>query len=406
MTRLPRGSTLVMNLFIMAIFALMAAIVYKSAKTTVLETVYYERSAQALSIAEAGMEDALHSLYSTATWRTGFAAKPFADGYYTVTVTSVSATSLFVVSSGYSTPSLLTGRAVKTVSATVVFISSANPTNAVMSNNLTVNGTVDPYDPRVSLTPTIFTDGGTVWADSIRPTSNCASPRIFTNVIYLNSNSAPGAGCVNSPPDVVNSTPTPVSLPTHPCANPSPCYTAALQNNLNINAQNPATSPYTNPGGNNPTLNVTQDQVVTLSSGTYYFKSISVDKGILNVDTTLAPVTIYYLNSFTMTDNAAHPCEVNNLSKIPSNLLIVDVGGSHTVTLQCTSVPLYAYLEGSANQFNVNSGQVVFGHFSGGTTSIASGAKLHFDLSAGVPATLVTWTTGPSGSWTESYKRQ
>ena len=67
-----RGSTLVLNLLVMAVFAMMSVIVYKSAKAMVGEAVYYERSAQALAIAEAGVEDALHSLYSTSTWRTGF----------------------------------------------------------------------------------------------------------------------------------------------------------------------------------------------------------------------------------------------------------------------------------------------------------------------------------------------
>lgn len=401
-----KGSTLVLNLLVMAVFSIMAVMVYKAAKSMVGEAVYYQRSAQALTIAEAGLEDALHSLYSTATWRTGFTQKPFAGGYYTVSVTTPSALSVLVTSSGYSSPLLLTGRAVKAVSAIVVFVSTDNVANSVRASNLTVEGTVDAYDPRVSLTPASFTDGGTLWADAVDTNGACGSARIFSNVVVYNAAApavplpplSPGAGCVNSPTDTVTSTNTHVVLPLHICN--AACQSQALLNNANLNVINPLTTPYNVPS---QSLTVAAGKTVALSSGTYYFKDVSV-KGILNVDTVAGPVAIYFTNKFTSDGS----CAINNLSLLPSKLMIADVAGtvgSHTFTIQCP-VALHAYMETSVNHLTVKSGQEVFGHFSGETTIIAAGAKAHFDLSEGFTTAHVAWATGPLGSWTESYKRQ
>ncbi len=404
------GSTLVLNLLIMSLFAMMSVIVYKGASTMVGEVVYHERSTQALAIAEAGMEDALHALYSTSSWRTGFNQKPFAGGYYTVSLATVSAISLRVTSTGHSPPRLLTGRAVKTVSASVLFVSSTNPTNAIMSSDLEIYGIVNAYDPRVSLTPSSesFTDGGIIWADSVTTGGACATPRIFSGVIVYNAAApaippatSPGAGCVNTPANTISSTNTAVSLPLRSCN--AACQAVAATYNAQINVQNPVTLPFTPTDGG--ALTIGQGQVVTLSSGTYYMKEISVDKGTLNLDTTNGPIIIYYTNAFTMFSTSVDPCAVNNLSKIPSRLIFADVVGAHTVTLVCPA-PLHAYLEGSANHFILKSGQEMFGHFSGAKATIETGATLHFDMSMGVPATHVTWTTGPLGTWAESYKRQ
>jgi hypothetical protein len=182
-----------------------------------------------------------------------------------------------------------------------------------------------------------------------------------------------------------------LTLPTHSCD------ATCQANDQNATGINPSSA--WNSAANK--LTVSAGNTVILSSGTYYFKDITVD-GTLNVDTTTGPVNIFYTNSFTEKNGG---CSVNNLSLIPSRLLIADTAGSHTVTLQC-GAPLYAYMEGSTNHFNLQSGQFIYGHFSGGTTVIASGAGLHFDLSGGVPATHVDWTTGSAGAWAESYKRQ
>lgn len=399
-----------LNLLVLVVFAATAAVVYKSAKTMVGEAVYFERSAQAQSTAEAGLEDALHALYSTPTWRTGYTQKALGDGYYTVSLTTASALTINIVSSGYSKSIFGTGRAVKSVAATVLFVTTNNPTNAVMSTNLTVNGTVDAYDPRVSLYPSSgsFIDGGTIWANTIDPTSACGSVRIKSNVQVFNASAPsligstyPGTGCVNTPTDTITSTNATVSFPAQTCN--VACQALAAPYLAQINVDNPVTTPY-NPGGGG-TLTVSQDQVVTIASGTYYFKSVSVNKGTLNVNTTNGPVYIYYTNSFGMTSNASHPCAINNTTYIPSRFRVMDTGSGHTVSLNCPS-PIFAYLESQSNHFSIVAGQEVFGHISGADTTIDAGGKLHFDASAGVSANHVTWTTGSGGSWSEGYKRQ
>jgi len=408
------GSNLVLNVFIMAIFALMAAIVYKGAKSMVSEAVYYERSTQAFTIAEAGFEDALHSLYSTSTWRTGFSQKAFAGGYYTVTVTTQSATQLAVVSTGYSPSFLFLGRAVKTVGASVVFTSTAAQTNAVVGTNISVYGTVDAYDPRVSLTPTSFSDGAVIWGtkvmsgDNTTGTANyngtCSVVRLYGSVLYQTT--APDATCV-PPADTITSTTNAPSFSAHTCD--AACQASALINDAYLNVLNPTTTPYT--GGGSNKLTVAANTNVKMSSGTYYFKDVSVT-GTLSIDTSSGSVTIYYTNSWSEASHCATigACAVVNNTSTPSKLLITDLTSGNTFANFESSVPLHAYLEGTSNTFKVGSAQsapaVLYGHVSASSVIVYDGAKLHFDVSQGAPATHVAWTTGASGSWTESYQRQ
>jgi hypothetical protein len=392
------GSTLVLNLLVMTVFAMTSVIVYAAAKSQVKAVVNDARTVQARGLAEAGLEDALHALYLDPTWRSGFTAKSLAGGAYTVTVTSPSATTLLVTSVGFSSPLLLLGPAVKNVSATVVFVSSSNPSNAVRSGDLLVNGTVNSYDPRISLTPAAFTDGGTIWANSVTAAGcSSGSPRIFSNVLVLNTGTSPTANCVHTPPNTISSTTTLVSIPIQSCN--AACQTAALVRNLNINTINPVTLPYSS---SNNTLTVKAGDTVAMSSGTYYFKSVSV-KGTLNVNTNAGPVKIFFTNSFTSDGS----CAIWNESQIPSRLQIIDAAGSgaHTFTLQCP-VALHAYIETIVAHLTLKTGQVVYGHFSGISSDIDAGATLHHDLSAGVAVSHVGWATGPSGTWAESYKRK
>ena len=408
------GSTLVLNVFVMAVFALTAVIIYKSAKTMAGEAVYYERSAQALSIAEAGLEDAMHALYSTATWRTGFSQKPFANGYYTVSVTTASATSISVVSTGYSPSFLFLGRAVKSVSVTAVFTSTAANTNAVVGTNISVYGTVDAYDPRISLTPTSFSDGAVIWGDKVLSGDNsaatanfngsCSVTRLYGSVLYKTT--APNANCVPAS-DTITSTTTVPALTAHACN--ASCQASALIQDATINTLNPLTTPYSGGGANK--LTVAQNTNVTLSSGTYYFKQVSVT-GTLTLDTSSGTITIFYDNSWSEASQCATlgGCAVINTSKTPSKVLISDLTTGNTFANFQSSVPLHAYLEGTSNTFKVGDSSsdpaVLYGHVSAASVIIYDGAKLHFDISQGYPATHVAWTTGSSGSWTEGYKRQ
>jgi len=377
---------LVLNVFIMAVFAMLAIIVYKSAKSMVGEAVYYERSSQAMTIAEAGMEDALFQLYSTSSWRTGFSSKSFAGGYYTVTL-ATGPSSVTVVSTGYSPSILWLSRAVKTVSVNAVFVSSSVPEQAVIANDLTVNGTVDSYDPRVSTAPTTFAGGATIWSNAGIDTSGVGDgpPRLFGDASYFSSPAPLAADVTGS---ITQSTYT-ISLPQTACG---ACTT------VNNDAFGVRPSSAINAG-----THLTVSGVVTISSGTYYFSKVDLNAGgILNIDTTIGPVTIFYDHQW----NETAGCAVNNLSGTPSRLVISDMGtnNTNTIALNC-STPLYAYLDGNTKDRFVLS-QTLYGRVIGGTVTVNAGAKLHYDVSGGVPAAHLAWSTGPSGSWTESYKRQ
>ena len=408
------GSTLVLNVFVMAVFALTAVIIYKSAKTMAGEAVYYERSAQAMGIAEAGLEDALHSLYSTATWRTGFSQKAFANGYYTVSVTTASATAINVVSSGYSPSFLFLGRAVKSVSVNAVFSSSNVPTNAVVGTNISVYGPVDAYDPRISLTPTSFSDGAVIWGDKVLSGDNvtgtnnfngaCSVTRLYGSVLYRTT--APDSSCV-PPADTITSTSVAPTFSAHTCD--AACQASALIQDAAINTLNPLTTPYTGGGANK--LAVAANTNVKLSSGTYYFKTVTIS-GTLTLDTSSGTITIFYTNQWQESNNCPNVggCAVINTSATPSKVLISDLTSGNTFANFTSTTPLHAYLEGTSNTFGVGDSSsdpaVLYGHVSAANVTIYDGSKLHFDISQGYPATHVAWTTGSSGSWTEGYKRQ
>ena len=62
----------------------------------------YVNAAQALAIAEAGLNDALAQIRTNASWQTGFTGKSFSGGTYTVTVNGGTITSVGTSSQGFS----------------------------------------------------------------------------------------------------------------------------------------------------------------------------------------------------------------------------------------------------------------------------------------------------------------
>lgn len=386
--RNSNGTTLVLNLIVMAVFAMMAVIVYSGAKAMAGEVVYNERSAQALAIAEAGVEDALHSLYQNSTWTAGFVNKPFAGGSYTVTVTTD--TPPIITSTGYSASLAFKGPAVRTISVVAKFIAGACPYAVLADKALAVEGRVDAYDATISLTPsaTSFITGAGIRSNNNVSVTGAACPPAHIMGDVIAQGSAPSASCVAG---AVNITTVTFPVPTFNCPT---CSTV----NDNLTGVNPL-SAY-NSGAQALTVNA--GQTVTLSSGTFYFKKITIN-GTLNVDTSSGAASIFVKNNFT----TGSSCQMNNLSKIPARVHFYSDNPGNIVTLNCTT-PFHAYLEGSQSKFIL--AQELYGHFCADSVTISSNTtagygRVHYDLGGGV-VSHVAWTTGPGGSWTESYKRQ
>lgn len=365
-----RGATLVLNLMAVAIFSILATVVYTSARTQQRGASNDIRQAQALSIAEAGLEDALYALYKNSAWRTGYSSKTFANGFYTVSLSTD--TPPRVTSTGYSPSSFLVGRAARTVIADTVFTTGACP-YAILADDVEIEGSLDAYDPQASLTPcaTCFVDGATVWANDAMTVSGAACPpaRVRGSVTVGEGNALTGsAACVEDG----------VTLSTQTVVLPNWNPTAGA--NLNIN----------------------NSDTVTLSPGTYDYQNLTIN-GVLNLDTSTG--TIYINFNANLKANAG--CEINNLSKIPSRVRITDVSGNagHIIHLRCTP-PLHAYLEGNANRFNIE--QEVYGHYCGGSVKISSATgqvgKVHYDLGGGVLSRVSLKTT--PNAWSQTYKRQ
>jgi hypothetical protein len=378
-----RGSALAISLFIMAVFSLLAVALVASSKSMGRAVVDNLRQAQAQAIAEAGLEDAMTALHADDSWRAGFTKKPFAGGYYTVTLTT--GIPPLITSTGYSAPIVLLGSAVRSVAASAQMFDD-NCAYAIAANNaVSINGTIDAYDPAVSLTPpaTGFVSGGNVGSNSGISASGPCPPALIRGDTYA-VGSNPAACYVAG---TENTLAGPLVIPSHPCPD---C--AAVNDNLT------GISPLS--AYHNYQLTV-DNQTVTLQPGKYYLKKITIkNNGILNALASPSQrITIYMDGNFVETS----PCQFNNVSKVPSSLRIYDVAtAGHQVRYNCTT-PLHAYIEGTWAQQDIF--QELYGHFCSDRVTVEAGAAVHYDLRGG-SVSHVSWVAGPSGSWGQSYKRQ
>jgi hypothetical protein len=369
-----RGATLVLNLMAMAAFALMAVAVYASSSALARGTANDMRQQQALATAEAGLEDALQSLYRNAEWRTGYSTKTFGTGYYNVSLSTDTPPRVTVT--GYSASVPFYGRAARTISVQTAFTTGVCP-YALFGDDIQIDGKLDAYDWTSSLQPcsTCFINGADVWANSslkIGGTQTCPPTRLrgVGNIGGSHTLSTTGSGsaaCVEE--GVVTST-----------------TTKALPN-------------YSGAGAANFTVNA--GSTVTLTAGTYNYKKVTIN-GVLNVNTSTGTVYINFDGNF----NGNAGCQINNSSKYPSRLHITDVSGNsgHTIDLAC-SKPLHAYLEGNVNKFTIE--QEVYGHYCGGSVQVSSSAGaiglVHWDQGGGEVSKV--GLRNDTNGWDQSYRR-
>lgn len=95
------GVVLIMAVFVVAMLAaiLTGMLQINTEEIQIMQN--HVRAAEALAIAEAGLNDALAQLRANAAWHAGFAAKPFVGGTYTVTMDGSQITSVGTSSQGY-----------------------------------------------------------------------------------------------------------------------------------------------------------------------------------------------------------------------------------------------------------------------------------------------------------------
>jgi Tfp pilus assembly protein PilX len=373
-----RGSVLIITLISLAIFALLGVVVYRIIRFQVREVVYQERLTQSFYIAEAGLEDAMHELYNNLSWKAGFNKKPFAGGYYTVTVSTD--VPPLVTSTGYSVNIAMFGRAHTTVSAvSQVTYSTATATYAIMAQSLAqVNGpaSIDAYYPNVNPDPQVFSFGAGIWSNSNVTTT--AGAAVNGNVYYNNTANI-AAGTVYG--SVVKSG-------TQNLAN----HTCGVCKNKNNN--NTITGPSSCYNAGTMNLTVNSGATCSMKAGTYYFANITVN-GTLNVDTSSGPVIVYFNGSMAVNPAGA----INNSTKFPSLLYFYGERSASTHLIACTA-PFHAYLEEPSGTWNVQG--PLYGHIWGNTVTVSGAGAIHADIGGTNPnaASHVgwknpTWTRGP-----------
>ncbi|MFA6584763.1 MAG: hypothetical protein WCS77_10740, partial [Elusimicrobiaceae bacterium] len=208
-----KGLTLVMNLFVIAVFAILGTVVYSIAHSQIREVLYTERLAQSYYIAEAGLEDAMYEVYKNPSWRAGFNKKTFSDGYYTVTLSTESPP--YITSTGYSPYIAFLGRVSSTVGArAAIFYANTADVYAIMAQTsvkITGPAAVNAYDPDTNLNPSSFNFGAGIWSNGSVTTTGRAA--VNGNVYYANTASISANTVFGT---VTKSTYT-QTLPNHSC---------------------------------------------------------------------------------------------------------------------------------------------------------------------------------------------
>ena len=333
------------------------------------------------TIAEAGFEDAMLQLRLNSSWRAGFTNKAFSGGSYTVTLSS--GTPAIVTSVGSAPAMMILGTAQATITGQALVQASTSSSSCTTYSNsvATVNGLADTYDSSVSTNPASFNAGGHFCSNDNFQTANGAI-RVRMDVDYF-STVGPKAGTVEG---TVTHTTFTYTVPTHN-------DTAFANNN------DDGKLPNTYFTAASKTLSIPINAIMTISSGTYYFNSMTVN-GNLQVDTSLGPVYLCMTADFTLPNKAGgHNGEITNLSSIPSKLMFYPQGGAG-ITLS-SKAPLYAIVNAAAS--NVTVSQTLYGNIIGNNVTINSGNIFHFDqqtaLSSSSTAAHVSWSTG---TWTST----
>jgi hypothetical protein len=366
--RAEGGFALVLSLVSMVVFVLLGTAVYRLTRTLVYESLYQKRVAQSLTIAEAGVEDALYQLRLNPSTRTGF-AKNFAGGSYTVSYSPD--TPPWVTSIGRSAPIRLFGTPHTTVRVQAQIVSSSSSTacTSYSANAATFNGYMNAYDSSVSTSPSSFGLGGHFCSNTTLSVASQSGVTVNANVSYF-SGTAPVASRVGG---TITKTTFTWTLPA---------YSGSAYVNSNNNASIP--SPYYTAA--TKALSIPSGITVTISSGIYYFNAMSV-LGTLKANTSTGTVAIYANSNLSLPAGGA----ITNTSGIPSRLAIYPQG-SRTLTLQ-SSTPLYAVIYGGSSTVTLS--QALFGNIICYRVTVSNPHVFHFDkaLTPSSPSR-VSWTPG------------
>jgi Tfp pilus assembly protein PilX len=99
-TRQNYGSALLVAIFAVALLATIVAGILQLTTEQAQLMANQVYATEAFEIAEAGLNDAMAQIRSNSSWNTGFSAKSFAGGNYSVDVNNINSPSLVITSWG------------------------------------------------------------------------------------------------------------------------------------------------------------------------------------------------------------------------------------------------------------------------------------------------------------------
>jgi hypothetical protein len=164
------------------VFAAFCAAGYKLMKTEMVSSVYQLKKSASFYIAEAGVADAMQAIALNPSWTAGFAAKPFAGGFYSVEV-DTNTSPATVSSKGWVAGGFALGDTVKTL-IRVGFTTSPDLFRYALG------GLGTPGNKVITLTDS--TVNGSIY---IEPEADVPLPEPAINEAALKTEAAAGGGC-------------------------------------------------------------------------------------------------------------------------------------------------------------------------------------------------------------------
>ena len=365
MSTSERGAGLVLSLMTLAVLGLLSVTVYQMARSLVRESVYQLRQTQAQAIAEAGLEDALQQLRRNEGWRAGFNRKPFAQGTYTVRISTGSPP--WVTSTGYSKPIFLLGPAVKSVRVQTLIL-RGDDSLAIQADEIMIR-------------PGAFIDATSgdadVWANGLLTVSALAT--VSGRGYYAGRADVSGA--------IVNG----VQRSTFTRQSAQMAFSGLSEaGKISLTpgcAFNPKTRDLdlSDPGCR-----------ATLPPGLYFLHDVRISSGALVAANSDGPVAIFFDGNFYVGPLG----QLRNETASPLQLALY--GQTAGKRLQLNSVsPIQADISAPLADIEISPSQVLIGRLVGKRVDL--GGTLHYDHTLGGAAKHVGWL---AGSWMESFSRQ
>jgi len=364
-----RGTALVIAIVFMGVFATLIVTIYVMLRSSIEGAIYEKKSAQALALAEAGLEDGILRIKYNAFCTPTSVTNTLDYGSYTLTLAPTLPISISsavsnevpidVTSEGKVTAVFPWRTVHRTLTARIQPQRTAFQYGIFSTTGTLSTGTgtaLDSYDSRVNLNPSTFTSNSTVTSNG-RITFTQNTTTIFGDASYFTPPAPSTAQVSGSIQQLSQMAPVEVMVST-----------SDLVCNNNLTGIVPSTA--YDPG----TKALTATSAVQISPGLYHLSSITVGPGASLTTTGTGRVDIHLTGSL----SARGP--ITNSSQKPSDFVIQGVSGSLSSVSLDYNGNFFGVLLVSSQPVTLGSNVQFFGNLVAASITLLDGSAVHYDL--------------------------